>query len=438
LSASTTETTLVEKVNDETYNYGANPTYNTMGGNPNIAWAIYNVNNSFEFIFKNELTGKYIKVASIASSDAQNVQFVEKAEATAFTFLVDAGTYNGDYALVAKVGEETGYLCSSSSSYGYATHHYSNTHQGAWMKIKEADYTDFIRALDERLRRFNIGNDKYLITDEFQIMIDSLVYNKEQIRLNQFNTYFDAIDKAVKTWPKISLTITPENKGTTNIGGEENVVRKYVPTGDLTIEAVPVEGYHFVKWIDGTNEVETAAYTKNISGGKDDVIALTAEFAINIYDIKVTAGEGGNASASATNVEHGASVTLTAVANDGYEFAGWYNGEEFVNAEANYTFTVTSKINYVDSNGQLSWTVADGWTHLVSDADKHVYYKVLSPNQSLSNSSFIKNNQITVSQNGTVKQYSTYPSTSFLIKGYAVQANGFNTIQDAWNSVKNK
>ncbi len=94
--------------------------------------------------------------------------------------------------------------------------------------------------------------------------------------------------------------------------------------------------------------------------------------------------------------------------------------------------------SYVDSNGQLSWTVADGWTHLVSESNKHVYYKVLSPNQSLSNSNFIKNNQITVSQNGTVKQYSTYPSTSFLIKGYAVQANGFNTIQDAWNSVKNK
>ncbi len=354
LSASTAETTLVEKVNDGTYNYGANPTYNTMGGNPKIAWAIYNVNNSFEFIFKNELTGKYIKVTSIASSDAQNVEFVEKAEATAFTFLGDAGTYNGDYALVAKVGEETGYLCSSSSSYGYATHHNSNTHQGAWMKIQEADYTDFIRALDERLLRFDIGNDKYLITNEFQIMIDSLVYNKEQIRLNQFNTYFDAIDKAVKTWPKISLTITPENKGTTNIGGEENVVRKYVPTGDLTIEAVPVEGYHFVKWIDGTNEVETAAYTKNISGGKDDVIALTAEFAINIYNINVTAGEGGSASASAANVEHGSEVTLTAVANDGYEFVNWTKGTDVVSTDATYTFTATVDGEYVANFRQIA------------------------------------------------------------------------------------
>ena len=346
LSASEAETTLVEKVNDGTYNYGANPTYNTMKGNPKIAWAIYNVNNSFEFIFKNKVTDKYIQVTSVADGNAQNVKFVEKAKATAFTFLGNAGTYNGDYALVAKVGEETGYLCSSSSSYGYATHHNSNTHQGAWMKIKEADYTDFIRALDERLLRFDIGNDKYLVTDEFQIMIDSLVYNKEQIRLNQFNTYFDAIDKAVKTWPKISLTITPENKGTTNIGGEENVVRKYVPTGDLTIEAVPVEGYHFVKWIDGTNDVETAAYTKNISGGKDDVIALTANFAINIYNISVTAGEGGSASASAATVEHGSEVTLTATPSSGYSFAGWYDGENLISAETSYTFTVTSHINY--------------------------------------------------------------------------------------------
>ena len=32
--------------------------------------------------------------------------------------------------------------------------------------------------------------------------------------------------------------------------------------------------------------------------------------------------------------------------SEDYAFDGWYNGEEFVSAEATYTFTVTSDINY--------------------------------------------------------------------------------------------
>ena len=333
------------------YYYGDNPTYNTMAGNSKISWAIYNVNNSFEFIFKNALTNKYIKVESVvnATGNTQNVKFVENAEdATAFTLLKDAGSYNGDYALVAKVGNATGYLCATSSSENYVTHFDRNNHQGAWVKIVETDYITKIMDLGIMLGyKFGAGDSKYIITDAISEINDRIANNSENITLNTIKQDSIVLNDAINSWPAVRLTINPVDGGTTNINGEAGVVHKYVPNDyALPLAAVPAEGYHFVSWTDGASEIETTEYTKTINGGKGDVIELTANFAKNIYNISVTAGEGGNASASAATAEHGSEVTLTATPSSGYSFAGWYDGENSISAEASYTFTVTSHINY--------------------------------------------------------------------------------------------
>ena len=350
-SASSENDTYVPKVTAN-YAYGDNPNYNTKDGNDKISWAIYNVNNSFEFIFKNKVTQKYIKVTDVADGNAQNVVYVENAEdATAFTIeKKPAGNdyyTNAQYSLAANVGETKGYLCSTSAGYDYATHYKSNGHQGAWIEFVESpDYYSKIMDIGIILGlKFGAGDGKYIITEGIQEIIDAM-QSSGSITLNNLTEYASRQEDAMNNWPAINLTINPTDCGTTSINGEENVVHKYVPTGDLTIEAVPVEGYHFVSWTDGASEIETTEYTKTISGGKGDVTELTANFAINIYNINVTAGEGGNASASATTVEHGNAVTLTATPSTGYSFAGWYDGENLKSAEASYTFTVTSHINY--------------------------------------------------------------------------------------------
>ena len=98
-------------------------------------------------------------------------------------------------------------------------------------------------------------------------------------------------------------------------------------------------------------------------------------------------------------------------------------------------WTVTNNVDYTDSKGQLSWSVADGWTFLEGNENVYVYYQELTPNTVLTDSKFIKDGEIKVNESGTLAIYKEYPETKFSVRGYAVQANGFDTVKDAWESV---
>ena len=364
LSASDASDTYVSKVTGS-YAYGDHPTYNTSNGNDKISWAIYNVNNGFEFIFKNKVTGKYIQVTSVAGGNAQNVVYVENAtDATVFTIeKKPAGNdyyTDAQYSLTANVGEEKGYLCSTSATgYNYATHFNSNGHQGAWFEFVESPYYEVM--LNDTYAMYYYyafvgegkGEGTCVITNDLVPIIENLGDFEKwgDLTYNTINEYAAILVEAWK-WPAIKLNINPTEGGTTSINGDENVTKKRAPVEfSLTLVATPAEGYHFVNWSDSTSTVlsENIEYTTSTSGPKKYVTNLYVNFAKNFYTINVTAGEGGSAmigTGTSASVEYGTEVTLTAVANDGYEFAGWYNGEELVSNEANYTFTATSEINY--------------------------------------------------------------------------------------------
>ena len=348
LSASTADDYYVPKVTGS-YAYGDHPTYNTLDGNENISWAIYNVNNGFEFIFKNKVTDKYIQVTDVATGNAQNVVYVENIEdATAFTIFnkpAENDYYTtAQYALAAKVGETTGYLCSTSATgYNYATHYFNSSnngygHQGAWIEFVEApDYYSKIMDLGIVLGlKFGAGDGKCIITDEISVINNDIANNSANITLNTLNAYGLTIEEAINNWPAVSLTINPAEGGTTNINGEENVVHKYVPNGyALPLAAVPAEGYHFVNWTDaGGNAVSTdAATTITMSGNKGDVIEFTANFEADVVYHTITVStyynnnggtvKVGEEDATSVNVAEGESVRMLATAAEGYEFMGW-------------------------------------------------------------------------------------------------------------------
>ena len=125
---------------------------------------------------------------------------------------------------------------------------------------------------------------------------------------------------------------------------------------EITIEAMADKGYHFVKWSDGNKEnPRTITVTEDIN--------LTAEFAINQYQVTLEYNGNGSVTGSGT-YDYGTEITIEAMADKGYHFVKWSDG----NTENPRTIIVTSDINLttefainqynvvVESNGNGSVT----------------------------------------------------------------------------------
>lgn len=342
----------VSKVTEDA-EYGSS-SYNTYNNNSKISWAIYSVNESLEFKFKNELTGQFIKVTSVADGNAQNTEFVaDEAEATVFTLLKDTGSYNGDYALTANVDDVTGYLCSTSAlEYDYTTFYQGNSHEGAWVKFEEVDYISKIMDISLAINlKFGAGDGKYIINDDIQAIITALE-DADNIKLNDLIAHGITIEDALKNWPKLQLAISPNNSGTTSINGEDGITSKYAPVGhEMTVTATALPGYIFANWANGTEEASSnTAHTFTLQGATN----LTANFDVDNTRLTIATnvetiggGEGGTVT-GAGDYAPGSTVTLSATpSGTNYRFMGWYNenGEQ-VSTAATYEFTATTNVNY--------------------------------------------------------------------------------------------
>ena len=118
--------------------------------------------------------------------------------------------------------------------------------------------------------------------------------------------------------------------------------------GDVaSLHAVPDEGYHFVKWSDG----ETSSwYHIDVYNN----VKLTAEFAINEYDITGSATSGYGTVEGTGTYAHGSTVKLTAKPNKGYEFVEWQNDGSTVNPRE---FTAVNGGNYVAVMTTKTYTI---------------------------------------------------------------------------------
>jgi len=125
---------------------------------------------------------------------------------------------------------------------------------------------------------------------------------------------------AVNTY---TVTFTPGAHG-----GLEGVTTQTVAHGGTTsvVEAVPDNGYHFVRWtLGGALFSETPAVVlSNVTG----TAVLTAEFEINSYTVAFAAGDNGTVVGTLSQtVTHGATtLAVTAQPAVGYHFVRWVQG----------------------------------------------------------------------------------------------------------------
>ena len=131
----------------------------------------------------------------------------------------------------------------------------------------------------------------------------------------------------------ITATADPANGGTTTGGGSYN----YGQTCHLS--ATANTGYRFFNWTENGVHVTSVP---NLSFTVTSNRNLVAHFDLEDYFITATANptEGGTITGDGA-YHYNQSCTLTATANEGYDFINWTENGNVVSNDAAYTFTVT-------------------------------------------------------------------------------------------------
>ena len=155
----------------------------------------------------------------------------------------------------------------------------------------------------------------------------------------------DTIQTIINVGNCINYTVTtssnPVAGGTTTGGGT------YASGASVTVTATANNGYTFTNWTENGNVVSTnASYTFNISANR----TLVANFTQNTTNYTVTTSSnpvaGGTTTGGGTYAS-GASVTVTATANNGYTFTNWTENGNVVSTNASYTFNISANRNLV-------------------------------------------------------------------------------------------
>ena len=106
----------------------------------------------------------------------------------------------------------------------------------------------------------------------------------------------------------------------------------------------------------------------------------------------------------------------------------------YVFAEVQGGWTLGADGIYHDAAGLMTWRVADGWTHLRDN----VYYRELAPNTAL-DAGLIDGGAVNVSEDMTRTELEKLPKAlSIHVKAAAVQREGGDTAQIAWERLSGR
>ena len=138
------------------------------------------------------------------------------------------------------------------------------------------------------------------------------------------------------------VNIIAGDNGSVSVNGTPGDYIQTVSYGTvLTVEATPSTGYGFTAWSDGSS---ANPRTVTVTGD----VTLSAAFAIQTFSVSLSAGNNGSISVNGTpvvgtytdTVNYGTTLTLTATANNGYQFSQWSDG----NSGNPRSLTVTSAV----------------------------------------------------------------------------------------------
>lgn len=138
----------------------------------------------------------------------------------------------------------------------------------------------------------------------------------------------------------VTVSASPEEGGTVSGGGS------YQAGAFVEAAAAPNNGYRFVRWMENGSEASSnSRYTFSAAANRTliAVFEKVGQPSAKTYSVNVSANSpaGGTVSGGGTFAENNI-VTVTANANSGYHFTGWFENGSQVSTNASYTFTVSA------------------------------------------------------------------------------------------------
>ena len=140
-----------------------------------------------------------------------------------------------------------------------------------------------------------------------------------------------------------TLTVSAEEGGTVSTEGGT-----YEEGTEVTFTASANERYRFTGWEGNDSTNESLTITLNSNQTYQALFEL-----IPIYTLTVTTSEGGTVSTEGGEYEEGTEVTVTATAEDGYEFIEWDGNDNQSNSftiSINSNLTIQANFQIVESN----------------------------------------------------------------------------------------
>ena len=178
------------------------------------------------------------------------------------------------------------------------------------------------------------------VPEETYRFVNWTVRGEEVSKENPYTTIITATTQFKPNFEKdnYALKVTAGEGGSVKSTSEGEILNGT----EVTLTATPNEGYIFVNWTVEGKEVSTQnPYTTTIT----EDTKFKANF-VTLHNVTITAGEGGTAKTSKTQVGHNGQVILTATPNEVYSFVNWtVNGVE-VSTKNPYTATITTDTEF--------------------------------------------------------------------------------------------
>jgi uncharacterized repeat protein (TIGR02543 family) len=155
----------------------------------------------------------------------------------------------------------------------------------------------------------------------------------------------------------VSLSVEPAGAATLTGAGTYNM------GNNISIAAVPAEGYQFVNWTNSNGSVvsDNTTYSFSMPAANISLKANFAEIIPDTYHLTLQASPvaGGTVSGSG-QFEEGEAITLSASAHMGYSFKSWTNGNgQTVSNQSQFSYTMpAADVNLTANFELINYTVS--------------------------------------------------------------------------------